>query len=327
MQKSVQENSRFRFLIPDNKSLFDLKPAFYIVYDMLEDCDCFEEFGKCANKCIFCNDAAWQADGSMPGFIHKSGRKQGRIMLCCGEPTAIAGIGKKIKRLKTKYDVVSLTTNGRVLRNMLFAGSLFQSGLDEVFFSLHGSTPEIHDGITQVKGSFQEAIKGIENTIILKERGAYNFKIAVNYVLTKNNISCLYEFILLLKQFRIDTVNFTALVPLGAGKDTFGELMPSLTDIAWEFGKLKQKCGQNGKLADLRVFLSCFPFCVIKEPRDFIFLFTKRTNEYRKQVDKDSEYICGKCALNKYCQGIFKAYSGIYGLNEFGAIPQKWISR
>src|SRR5262249_8074072 len=58
---------------------------------------------------------------------------------------------------------ISLQTNGRKLRDKEYLKQLLHSGLDSVLLSLHGATSETHDGISDIPGSFREALEALDN--------------------------------------------------------------------------------------------------------------------------------------------------------------------
>jgi len=203
----------------DGKSFFDLDHNFYITNSLIEGYDYFEEYGKCNNKCIFCCDSGFLKNKNIPPALcseKSGGNTNRRIMLGYGEPTRLDNLIEKIKYLKLKYAVVSLTTNGRQMYDFKFVRDLVRAGLNEVIFSLHGYYPQIHDYITRIRGSFVETIKGIRN--VIKNNKENNLKIAISYFLTQKNVFSLYEAIQFMTRLGINTICLKTALPLGDAK-------------------------------------------------------------------------------------------------------------
>src|SRR5690349_6345372 len=83
------------------------------------------------------------------------GRKKGaeRLILSGGEPTMhpnfldFVKLGKRVG-----YPKVQTVTNGRMFAYSEFLARAAQHGLDEITFSLHGHTAELHDGLVATPG-------------------------------------------------------------------------------------------------------------------------------------------------------------------------------
>ena len=59
----------------------------------------------------------------------------------------------------TGFQKVSITTNGRMFSYPKFADLMLKAGLTGVSVSLHGPTAEIHESLTMVPGSFEQACR------------------------------------------------------------------------------------------------------------------------------------------------------------------------
>lgn len=68
-----------------------------------------------------------------------------------------------IARDSASFEHIRLQTNGRRLADPAFARRLVDAGVDEFFVSLHGHDAATQDYISQRPGSFDEAIRGLEN--------------------------------------------------------------------------------------------------------------------------------------------------------------------
>ncbi len=124
----------------------------------------------CNNHCAFCldsdaNDGALLPREEVERDIDE-GRAQGamRLILSGGEATIHPDFTHFIRHGKAAgYAHVQAITNGRMFAYPRFADGALEAGLDEVTFSLHGHTAELHDGLTGVAGSFTQTLRGIRN--------------------------------------------------------------------------------------------------------------------------------------------------------------------
>lgn len=156
---------------------------------------------NCNNKCKWCYSSSnleeykkRQLDTNKEDAILLLMKDLGvkNIRLIGGEPTIypnIIGVTEKI----VKYGMrPSIVTNGRRFANFEFARDIKNAGMAYASFSIEGYNSEIHEEGTQVKGSFNETLKGLENAIKV------NIGTATNTTITKDNIESLEKIIDLL---------------------------------------------------------------------------------------------------------------------------------
>ena len=103
------------------------------------------------------------------------------VKLVGGEPTVYHNLLPFIGKLSLKGIEATLVTNGRMISDPRFLKSLWGAGLRYVSFSIEGYDGISHDNETCVDGSFDEAIKGLDNTIAL------GMKVATNTTITSEN--------------------------------------------------------------------------------------------------------------------------------------------
>lgn len=300
-----------------DKKIFDLDHGIYITSNILNGYDCYEEKGICENNCTFCCDKKFEGlkEKDIEKNIKINKSNNSKIILCCGEPTNINKVNDKIKLLKSKYNLISLATNGRRLKNYKFALSIVESGVDEFYISLHGHNENIHDKITGSPGSFKDAIEGIKNIIkIKKERGKVN--IATNMVLLNKNVNDIYEYIDLMNELRIEHIKIDILIPLGINKEDFKENMPSYSKICKEIEVLKEKIDKNNNLKKTTIIIANLPYCTLKG-KEIKQILSHKSGEFEELLDEKQTSICKYCKLTDYCEGVFKDYIEIYGNKEF----------
>ncbi len=172
---------------------------------------------KCNNKCIFC------LDGDIKNKFHKSlsqikkefdsGLAEGctRLILSGGDPTVHPDFIEIIKLGKEKgYKKIQVITNGRMFYYKKFLNKSIKFGLNEITFSIHGHTKELHDSLTSVKGSFEQTVQGIKNAL-----NNYNLIVNVDIVLNKKNVKYFPEIIRFLLELGIREFDILQIMPFG----------------------------------------------------------------------------------------------------------------
>jgi radical SAM protein with 4Fe4S-binding SPASM domain len=116
-----------------------------------------------------------------------------RLILIGGEPTLYPNLFGLVKKIRERKIFVGMVTNGRRLEDKLFTESIKQSGLQAITFSVEGSNSEIHDYTTQINGSFNEAMRGIQNSLDVGLNVSSNSVIStLNQFDLKNIVDTLY---------------------------------------------------------------------------------------------------------------------------------------
>jgi molybdenum cofactor biosynthesis enzyme MoaA len=99
-----------------------------------------------------------------------------------GEPSILPYWFDILKQMKDMgFRNLACITNGYKFSNPEFIEKSRIYGLNELLFSLHGSTEEIHDGMTGVRGSYAKIKTALSNARYL------GYKIRINVVVTKDN--------------------------------------------------------------------------------------------------------------------------------------------
>ena len=183
-------------------------------------------------------------------YIHSCGIKE--IDLSGGESSIHKDWFKILDYCKSKGLRLSCLSNGYKFADKEFIERSKEHGLEEILFSLHGSTPEIHDSIVGKKGAFYKMLEAIINA---HELGII---VRINCTVTRDNykeLSNLYS--LLILQMTPAQVNFLTLNHW----DNAGKLEPfSYADSTPEI----QKCIDKIKdyIPDINVRYT--PYCFME---------------------------------------------------------------
>ncbi len=127
----------------------------------------------------------------MKKFIDEISEFKPMIAFIGTEPLLYKDIFVVVKMAHAAGLYVQLTTNGLLLPNK--AEELVESGIDSLWVSLDG-TSEIHNSVRGHKRSFERAIEGMKKVCALSVDKDLNIDININYTISVENTSCLYEF-------------------------------------------------------------------------------------------------------------------------------------
>lgn len=283
----------------------------------------------CNNNCRFCcvpkqrnlNLSTLQVKKSLI-LAKKKGSK--KVVFTGGEPTIRKDIFELVSySKKIGFKDILVITNGRMCSYKEFFDKLVECGLTSICFSLPDSREEIFEYLTQVKGSFSQLMKAIENT------KQYKLLVSTITVINKLNYKHLPEiarFLADLKEgFGMFFSEFIFINPRGNAWRYKGELVPRLSDVA-KYVHQSLEIAEDNRL-ELNV--EAIPFCYMKDHENRVVelnMAKKRVffdsgkevdfkyNENRKLMGKVKSKDCKKCSYNSLCEGIWKGYADIYGL-------------
>ncbi len=132
------------------------------------------------------------------------------IYISGGEPFLWDGIFEFIRYAKERgIGLISLATNATLLTKETVE-KLEKAGTDKILISLDHYIPDLHDKLRGIKGTFDAAIKGVENV-----KKYSNIFIRVGTVIWKENYQNLEEFVKFLIEKGVDEVIFSWLMKTG----------------------------------------------------------------------------------------------------------------
>jgi MoaA/NifB/PqqE/SkfB family radical SAM enzyme len=292
---------------------------------------------SCNNNCVFCLNKYKRGKYKDKDFkeIVKAIReakysKTDIIEFIGGEPTLRKDIVTLIRYASKLGIKVSMATNGRRLSYENFAQSLCQAGIYELIFSLHGHTSVVHDSLTQVSGSYDELIKGLENVKKFKK-----VRVSINHTIVKQNYRYLPQFARFIKKFNPVSAEFIFVDPTyGAANTNFSFLVPKISNAA----PYMRKCIKIGKgRSSWR--LRYVPLCYFADMLDNISEINEKKVFFVRHIAPDfvnnnvilsrinnsriKSKNCKNCFLNDLCEGIWQKYAQVYGKKELIAVKNK----
>ncbi len=283
---------------------------------------------QCNNLCQFCvqGDKRFKFKNKTLKQITDAldkAKKQGSdgVVFTGGEPCLHPEILQVVEHAKKLgFSSIQLQTNGRMLAYLDFCKKLIKAGINEFSPALHGSTPEIHDRLTNSPGAWEQVVHGIKN---LKSLGQH---ILANTVINSINYKDLPNIAKLLVDLGVDQFQFAFVHIIGTAGKNKDWIVPKKTDVM----PYVKKGLDVGLKAGKTVMTEAIPYCLMDGYEEYIaekiMPETKvvdaegviesyadyRWNEGKVKVDE-----CKKCKYYNVCEGPWKEYPDIYGWEEF----------
>lgn len=273
---------------------------------------------KCNNNCLFCHSKKEPSEEPLSTIINKINlaKQNGydMILISGGEPTISPYFFKIINEIKKKEMQFGLITNGRMLSNHAFFEKILSNNPKEIFISLHGSNPEVHDSITRSKDSFNQVNTAIKK---IKEQ---KIPFTINFVVNQKNLDNLSEFLVYCKKNSISRLRISNVVPLGNAEQSVENVTTDLQTIS---KKITETIKKNTN-TQLEIMLEYFPLCFLEELAELNYHFQKDgimgicdTDEkkYLKPDSSEQKYFeeCNSCRLKGICKGNYSKYIDAFG--------------
>lgn len=215
-----------------------------------------------------------------------------------GEPTLIGkGMFDIMEALKCKFPDTSylFLTNGRIFSCEDYFDKFIAHMPGDICFAvpIYGNTPETHDAITRARGSFTEAVKGMQN--LMKT----NAKVEIRIVVSKLNYLNLTNIAKFIAQYlpKAFVVNFVGLEMCGNAARNRQEVW---IDYYQAFEKLKDAIDVLcSECIDVGIYN--FPLCSVSPY--YRHLCKRSINSYKVVYDDK----CTECSLKVICGGLFRS--------------------
>jgi MoaA/NifB/PqqE/SkfB family radical SAM enzyme len=277
----------------------------------------------CNNNCIFCcvshkrNKIKDKSTKEILKDIHDASRRGSNyIEFIGGEPTIRKDIFKIINYAKKlNFSVIAFATNGRMFSNKEFAKKIIESGANHIIFSIHGHNSELHDSLTQTKGSFFQLIKGIKNLqeIGFKNIGTNTTIVSQNYIYLSNIAKLIYD-------LGIRCSEFIYVDPVGAAK--YNGIVPTYENVSPYVNKILL-FGKRKKIKHW--FIRYYPLCFINEKYHDMVSETIEKKIFKSEIigpdfvnndvvkgriniGRMKLLKCEDCKFNNICEGYWKDY-------------------
>ena len=256
---------------------------------------------SCNNSCLYCNE---KNKGSPPevsdlseSLLHND--PSDSIELYGGEPTIRKDFFNILDTARNcGYRRIKLVTNARACADVNSAVRIIELGCYLFEVKIHHFRADIHDYVTQVRGSLQETVQGISNLrrINTLHNASFSAFISLRIPLSRKNIEDLSHIILAFIPYRIDrfTISYD---------DTELELSTALPLIknAIDLTILNRVWVTTQKIP---------PCCMRGFEHHVAELYQLTSGDYTKPET------CKGCPLNETCPGLTSSYAVTHGFND-----------
>ena len=162
---------------------------------------------NCNSRCMSCQ--RWKNPGNKNYLSYAEGRRLlaqladvnvPNISFTGGEPLLRPDIYDLIAYAKSLKMKTSLSSNGLII-NEKIVKRICRSGLDILYLSLDGGSPEIHDVLRGVQGSYKRTINAIQ--LIHGSKEKHKPRVFVNTTVNKKNVTDLMNIAKICKEFDV----------------------------------------------------------------------------------------------------------------------------
>jgi len=276
---------------------------------LLYKSDCYENIivvtNQCNSNCVMCPDsiAVRSVRENVPleniktliALINKDAKF---ICITGGEPTLLKlGLFEIFDECKANlYNTqFVMLTNGRMFYYIDYVKEFIKRRPDNMITAIpiHGHISELHDSITQSKGSFEQTITGIK---MLHDLGE---SIEIRVVLSKMNYLHLLDIAnLIIDKFpNTFRVNFMAMEMLGNAVVNAPKVWVDFDKLQSEISKASRLLIGNG----INTYLYNFPLCYVNENLWSITMNSISESKVRYREE------CKKCKVISKCGGFFNS--------------------
>ena len=248
------------------------------------------------------------------------------VVFTGGEPGLHPGLVGLVSTAKgLGFRSIQIQTNGRMFSYPKFCEALQKAGANEFSPSIHGSRPDIHDGLTRSPGSWKQVVAGIAN---LKRLGLH---VLTNTVVTAKNFRDLPALARLLVRLRVDQFQFAFIHIVGTAAQNARRLVPRKAEaVPFMLEGLR-----IGQAAGVPCYTEAVPYCLLPGFEDCaaervipdgpvvdLGIRLESWEKYRTENGKAKRLECRRCRHDSVCEGPWREYPDLYGWDEFVPVGQ-----
>jgi radical SAM protein with 4Fe4S-binding SPASM domain len=175
---------------------------------------------QCNQFCIHCwNESVLGPSlefNALKRVIHDFRQRFGqKARITGGEPLTYVLLDRFLEFCKEEgVRKIEMTSNGALITREKAA--LLSSRLTDINISIHGPTPQVHDAITQSKGSFSKAVEAIGHL------QGHGLNPRINFTAMPQNAEFIAEMMKLAENLSVRTIRFSCIQPRGRARSLEG---------------------------------------------------------------------------------------------------------
>lgn len=287
----------------------------------------------CNSKCVFCLDAEAQDGRFMPLVdiqreIDRGREDKGatRLVVSGGEATIHPQFHEAVRYgRQAGYRWVQTVTNGQMLARRPFFLAAVEAGLDEITFSLHGHTAELHDRLTRTKNGFDNLMKAMIRAV-RDGRVVVNVDVCIN----RQNVEHLEAIVALCARVGVKEFDLLQVIPQGVAFDNRESLF---YDVDAHADSLR-RVFSLARRADFHIWTNRFPLShledmeeLIQDPHKMLDEVGGRRVQFRRYLDagtpidcRDAKR-CPHCFIEPFCSALDRHVAA----QNAGAFDVWWV--
>ena len=278
----------------------------------------------CNSRCIFCLDVEAQ-DGKLLPFEDiqveidrgRADKDATRLVISGGEASIHPRFHDAIRYgRKAGYTWIQTVTNGQKLADRQFFSEAMDAGLDEITFSLHGHTAELHDRLTRTKNGFANLMKAMLRAV-RDGRPVVNVDVCIN----RQNVEHLEAIVALCARIGVREFDLLHVIPQGEAWKHRDELF---YDPALHAESLK-RVFRLARAPGFHIWTNRFPVAqledleeLIQDPHKMLDEVGGRRTGFRRYLDtgeplgcRDAER-CPQCFIEPFCSALDALVDGLH---------------
>ena len=243
------------------------------------------------------------------------------VVFTGGEPSLHPDLVRAVAAAKSRgFTSIQIQTNGRRFAYAGFCEVLRDAGANEFSPSLHGSRPEIHDGLTRAPGAWKQVVAGIQN---LKRRGLF---VLTNTVVTARNFRDMPDLARLLVRLGVDQFQLAFVHIVGTAAKNAQSVVPKKSEAV----PFMLEGMRIGRAAGVPCYTEAVPYCFLRGFEDCaservmpdgpvvdLDVRLDSWEKYRVGSGKAKRPECGECRHDSRCEGPWREYPELHGWDEF----------
>jgi MoaA/NifB/PqqE/SkfB family radical SAM enzyme len=273
----------------------------------------------CNQSCRFCfvsTHLPSVSDEEIRQAIIDAGKAGEHIVLSGGEPTLNPNLVDYVKLAKAHSPhPVNVQTNATRLTDPASVQALADAGLDWVFVSLHGSTAEISDAITEAPGTFEKTIVGLDHL------AKTPITVILNFVICRRNYEDLVPYVrFCAERWPKAWLNISFVAPSSDVVPKERALIPQYTEMLPHLARAFDEATRLGVTLVGFESMCGLPLCLVPAELNRYYDF----GDIPEGFD-GGEFVkpaaCERCSLTSKCYGLRRGYRDLYGDAEL--VPVK----
>jgi MoaA/NifB/PqqE/SkfB family radical SAM enzyme len=272
----------------------------------------------CNQSCRFCfvsTHLPAPGDAAVRRAIADAGAAGAKVVLTGGEPTLNANLAAYVRLAReSSRHPVHMQSNAIRCSDPAYTAALVEAGLGEVFVSLHGSTAEISDAVTEAPGTFVRTVLGIDNL------HAAAVLLVLNFVICERNAADIVPYVrMVAARWPRAKLNVSFVAPSSDVVPKERALIPRYTDVLPRLAEAVAEAARLGLEVIGYESMCGLPLCLVP---DELGRFLSLTD--LPQGDGNGEFVrgsaCASCSLARKCHGLRRGYFDLYGADELRSV-------